>query len=105
MISKGIGEIRYQGDPKGVFKEFFFGEIRKKFKHFQSDFIVDIFNHEHIKDHPSVAKIVHIKIIDFAGKLRCFFLVVERRGNPNHFSSRWNHPKTYLPLQRKKEIL
>lgn len=52
---------------------FFLGEIRKKFKHFQSDFIVDIFNHEHIKDHPSVAKIVHIKIIDFAGKLRCFF--------------------------------
>ena len=73
MISKGIGEIRYQGDPKGVFKEFFLGEIRNKFKHFQSDFIVDIFNHEHIKDHPSVAKMVHIKIIDFAGKLRCFF--------------------------------
>lgn len=54
-------------------KNFLLGEIRKKFKHFQSDFIVDIFNHEHIKDHPSVAKIVHIKIIDFAGKLRCFF--------------------------------
>lgn len=32
-----------------------------------------------------------------------FFLVVERRGNANHFSSRWNHPKTYLALLRKKK--